>query len=113
MHNAVLPRTVCRPLAAVTRVLPPACTALCLAALWGADVAGTWLLPDNVQVVVNGAAVAVSFAILSRWAERRADKRAQTAVFEASQERAALIRTIERLTGGAQTGPIQRLRDVA
>lgn len=82
-----------------------------LALLWGADVAGTWLLPDRDQVVLNGAAIAISFAVLGRWMERRRQEGTRAVIFEAAKREAALIKTIERLTGVPQTGPMAALRD--
>lgn len=84
-----------------------------LAVLWGADLAGAFLLDDGLKVVANGAAVALSVALVGRWVERRANARAQKFIFEADKERAALIKTIAQLTGVTQTGPTAALRDVA
>ena len=86
---------------------------LVVALVWGADLAGAWLLPDRHQIVLNGITVVASTALLGRWIERRAQARAQAAIFERDQREAALIATIERLTGGKQTGPMPRLRDAA
>lgn len=88
-------------------------TVLALALIWGADIAGAWLLPDRHQIVLNGIVVALSFAALGRWAERKSQARAQAAVFAADKREAALIRSVERLSAARRTGPIPTLREVA
>lgn len=83
-----------------------------LALAWGIDIAGILVLPVRELMIVNGATVAVSFAVAACWIERRARTRARAIIGETQRQQAALIKTIEHLTG-AQTGPIPALRDVA
>jgi hypothetical protein len=83
------------------------------ALLGAAAIAGRWLLSDRDVIVLTGAAVVTAFMAKACRSDRRAEERTRIALAEQAVREAALVRTIERLTGGEQTGPIQRLRDVA